>query len=142
MRLPVFCAVFSVCVLFLVNFNFLVFQLFASLFAQSAKFVVTKCANCVFVFSQSFFMKTKHRIVNKFTNEADALKALISQSKCFDEMNIDSSNEYGHVGPRMISARAQDKEIARYEDILGSGDFYAVICNEDMNEFALITVWG
>jgi hypothetical protein len=42
----VFCAVFRVCVLFLVNFNCLLFQLFACLFAQRARFVVTMCADC------------------------------------------------------------------------------------------------
>jgi hypothetical protein len=45
----VFCAVFSVCVLFCVNFNSLVFQLFACLFAQRAIFMVTRCANCDFL---------------------------------------------------------------------------------------------
>ena len=42
----VFCAVFPVCVLFLVNFNCLLFQVFACLFAQRARFMVTRCANC------------------------------------------------------------------------------------------------
>jgi hypothetical protein len=42
----VFCAVFPVRALFFVNFNCLLFQLFASLFAQRARFVVTMCADC------------------------------------------------------------------------------------------------
>jgi hypothetical protein len=87
-------------------------------------------------------MKTSKRIIQKFTSEADALKALSSHAKCFDEMTSEYASEEGHVGPRMISTRPENNEIARYVDTLGGGDFYAVICNEDETEFALITQWG
>jgi len=50
----VFFAVFRVCVLFLVNFNCLLFQHFASLFAQRAKLLVTRCAKCVSVFFMTY----------------------------------------------------------------------------------------
>lgn len=87
-------------------------------------------------------MKTNKLVVEKFTSQAAALKALSSQAKCYDDMNSESSSEYGHVGPRMIRTRPENNEIARVEDTLGSGDFYAIICNEDETEFALITQWS
>lgn len=83
-------------------------------------------------------MKTSKRIIQKFTSEAAALKALASQAKVYDDMNSEES----HGCPRMISARPEYNEIARVEDTLGSGDFYAIICNEDETEFALITQWS
>lgn len=49
-----FLAVFRVRVLFLMNFNCLLFQLFAFLFAQRARLLVTRCAKCVSVFSMNY----------------------------------------------------------------------------------------
>jgi len=37
-----------------VNFKCLLFQCFASLFAQCAIFILAKCANCVSVFSMNY----------------------------------------------------------------------------------------